>query len=80
MALSPISPQELFLAPISSDTDAGQQQNQVRHINVCLWAVFLRPFDMRPIMFNRDMNKNIYCIGFDRWALINFNRASSNKR
>ncbi|XP_047445627.1 voltage-dependent R-type calcium channel subunit alpha-1E isoform X5 [Mugil cephalus] len=28
VALSPISPQELFLQPISSDTDAGQQQNQ----------------------------------------------------
>lgn len=30
MALSPISPQELFLQPISSDTDASQQQNPVR--------------------------------------------------
>ncbi|XP_054870114.1 voltage-dependent R-type calcium channel subunit alpha-1E-like isoform X5 [Amphiprion ocellaris] len=27
VALSPISPQELFLQPMSSDTDAGQQQN-----------------------------------------------------
>ncbi|TMS09468.1 Voltage-dependent R-type calcium channel subunit alpha-1E [Larimichthys crocea] len=27
VALSPISPQELFLQPISSDVDAGQQQN-----------------------------------------------------
>ncbi|MEQ2291122.1 hypothetical protein AMECASPLE_010198 [Ameca splendens] len=27
VALSPISPQELFLQPISSDIDAGQQQN-----------------------------------------------------
>ncbi|XP_068557875.1 voltage-dependent R-type calcium channel subunit alpha-1E-like isoform X2 [Cebidichthys violaceus] len=27
VALSPISPQELFLQPISSDTDAAQQQN-----------------------------------------------------
>ncbi|XP_042370710.1 voltage-dependent R-type calcium channel subunit alpha-1E-like, partial [Plectropomus leopardus] len=30
VALSPISPQELFLQPISSDTEAGQQQNLVR--------------------------------------------------
>lgn len=29
MALSPISPQELFLQPMSSDVDAGQQQNPV---------------------------------------------------
>ncbi|XP_041848653.1 voltage-dependent R-type calcium channel subunit alpha-1E-like isoform X3 [Melanotaenia boesemani] len=28
VALSPISPQELFLQPVSSDTDASQQQNQ----------------------------------------------------
>jgi len=30
VALSPISPQELFLQPISSDNDASQQQNLVR--------------------------------------------------
>uniref|UniRef100_A0A665WSY3 Calcium channel, voltage-dependent, R type, alpha 1E subunit b n=1 Tax=Echeneis naucrates TaxID=173247 RepID=A0A665WSY3_ECHNA len=30
VALSPISPQELFLQPMSSDTDANQQQNPVR--------------------------------------------------
>ncbi|XP_031720815.1 voltage-dependent R-type calcium channel subunit alpha-1E isoform X1 [Anarrhichthys ocellatus] len=29
VALSPISPQELFLQPINSDTDAAQQQNPV---------------------------------------------------
>lgn len=30
MALSPISPQELFLQPMSSDNEASQQQNPVR--------------------------------------------------
>lgn len=30
MALSPISPQELFLQPISSDVDPGQEKNPVR--------------------------------------------------
>lgn len=30
MALSPISPQELFLQPIGSETDTSQQQNPVR--------------------------------------------------
>lgn len=30
VALSPISPQELFLQPMSSDVDASQQQNLVR--------------------------------------------------
>ncbi|XP_014894745.1 voltage-dependent R-type calcium channel subunit alpha-1E isoform X6 [Poecilia latipinna] len=36
VALSPISPQELFLPPISSDTDAGQQQNVVGE---CIWGI-----------------------------------------
>lgn len=30
MALSPISPQELFLQPISSDMEASQPETQVR--------------------------------------------------
>ncbi|XP_023190924.1 voltage-dependent R-type calcium channel subunit alpha-1E-like isoform X1 [Xiphophorus maculatus] len=36
VALSPISPQELFLQPVSSDTDAGQQQNVVGE---CIWGI-----------------------------------------
>ncbi|XP_043990096.1 voltage-dependent R-type calcium channel subunit alpha-1E-like isoform X2 [Gambusia affinis] len=36
VALSPISPQELFLQPITSDTDAGQQQNVVGQ---CIWGI-----------------------------------------
>uniref|UniRef100_A0A1A8SCM2 Calcium channel, voltage-dependent, R type, alpha 1E subunit n=1 Tax=Nothobranchius rachovii TaxID=451742 RepID=A0A1A8SCM2_9TELE len=36
VALSPISPQELFLQPISSDADGGQQQSLVGR---CIWAI-----------------------------------------
>ncbi|XP_019734524.1 voltage-dependent R-type calcium channel subunit alpha-1E isoform X3 [Hippocampus comes] len=36
VALSPISPQELFLQSMSSDTDAGQQQNLVGE---CHWGI-----------------------------------------
>ncbi|XP_037538108.1 voltage-dependent R-type calcium channel subunit alpha-1E [Nematolebias whitei] len=36
VALSPISPQELFLQPISSDVDASQQQNLVGE---CFWGI-----------------------------------------
>uniref|UniRef100_A0A087Y9U6 Calcium voltage-gated channel subunit alpha1 E n=1 Tax=Poecilia formosa TaxID=48698 RepID=A0A087Y9U6_POEFO len=48
VALSPISPQELFLPPISSDTDAGQQQNvkgfqkldhYLRKVGECIWGI-----------------------------------------
>lgn len=38
VALSPISPQELFLQPMSSDKDAGQQQNVVRKRAAALGA------------------------------------------
>ncbi|KAM6918746.1 voltage-dependent R-type calcium channel subunit alpha-1E [Xenentodon cancila] len=36
VALSPISPQELFLQPMSSDADASQQQNPVGE---CSWGI-----------------------------------------
>lgn len=56
MALSPISPQELFLQPISSDTEAGQQQvrkgtiisKQPLSQQLRLRAVVPNLFDLQP--------------------------------
>lgn len=51
VALSPISPQELFMQPMSSDVDVSQQQNLVRNRTYVIHSVTPHPFH-RAVVLN----------------------------
>ncbi len=69
VALSPISPQELFMPPISSDTDASQQQNPVRkRSNTSIRPLMPQPC-LRAVVLNSWALKTKHCRPQMCWAL-----------